>query len=364
MRTGAGIACMGARRAATSGSGKSSHTPHSATLGLRLPDGEMGFPGTLDARVTITLESRAALSFDIRARADRATPCSFTHHGYFRLDDGPDLRHHSLRLSAPEWLEVDADLIPTGRILPATGALDFSARRSLDGINLDHAFCLAPGTGPRPVAWLDSSATGLALCVETTAPGLQLYQRNISPPMALPGHTGAGMGQTRALRWRHKNGPMPPTIRIFPPPFCAPAARGTTAPAISSRPAREPVMIRTLGVCYYPEHWPEELWHEDARRMAEAGLTWVRIGEFAWSRLEPEPGRLDFGWMDRAIATLGAAGLRVVLGTPTATPPRWMLDRHPDMLARDAQGAPRNFGSRRHYCFQPSKAIWRNVAGS
>jgi len=108
---------------------------------------------------------------------------------------------------------------------------------------------------------------------------------------------------------------------------------------------------RTLGVCYYPEHWPEDLWPDDARRMAEAGLTRVRIGEFAWSRLEPEPGRLDFDWMDRAIATLGSAGLKVVLGTPTATPPRWMLDRHPDMLALDAQGRPRNFGSRRHYCF-------------
>lgn len=110
-------------------------------------------------------------------------------------------------------------------------------------------------------------------------------------------------------------------------------------------------MKRGLGVCYYPEHWPEEVWPDDAARMVEAGLTWVRIGEFAWSRLEPSPGALDFGWMDRAIAVLGEAGLRVVLGTPTATPPRWMLTRHPDMLARDAQGHPRGFGSRRHYCF-------------
>jgi beta-galactosidase len=84
---------------------------------------------------------------------------------------------------------------------------------------------------------------------------------------------------------------------------------------------------RALGVCYYPEHWDESLWPEDARRMAEAGLTWVRIGEFAWSRLEPSPGDLDFDWLDRAIETLGAAGLKVVLGTPTATPPRWMLTR-------------------------------------
>lgn len=110
-------------------------------------------------------------------------------------------------------------------------------------------------------------------------------------------------------------------------------------------------MKRTLGTCYYPEHWPEEIWQDDARRMAAAGLTWVRIGEFAWSRLEPDPGEMNWGWMDRAIETLGAAGLKVVLGTPTATPPRWMLDRHPDMLAVDAQGNPRKFGSRRHYCF-------------
>ena len=109
--------------------------------------------------------------------------------------------------------------------------------------------------------------------------------------------------------------------------------------------------MRRLGVCYYPEHWPEEIWADDARRMAEAGLTWVRIGEFAWSLMEPEPGRYDFGWLDRAIDILGAAGLKVVLGTPTATPPRWMLERHPDMLPVDAEGRARKFGSRRHYCF-------------
>ncbi|MCT8158908.1 beta-galactosidase [Pseudoruegeria sp. SHC-113] len=110
-------------------------------------------------------------------------------------------------------------------------------------------------------------------------------------------------------------------------------------------------MKRTLGVCYYPEHWPETQWAEDAARMAEAGLSWVRIGEFAWSRLEPTPGDLQFDWLDRAIDVLGAAGLKVILGTPTATPPRWMLAKHPDMLAVDEQGRPRGFGSRRHYCF-------------
>jgi beta-galactosidase len=108
---------------------------------------------------------------------------------------------------------------------------------------------------------------------------------------------------------------------------------------------------RRLGVCYYPEHWPEEVWPRDAARMAEAGLSLVRIGEFAWSRIEPEPGRLDWAWLDRAVEVLAGEGLRLVLGTPTATPPRWMVSRHPDMLPCGPDGAPRRFGSRRHYDF-------------
>ncbi len=110
-------------------------------------------------------------------------------------------------------------------------------------------------------------------------------------------------------------------------------------------------MKRTLGTCYYPEHWPEDIWPDDARRMVELGLTWVRIGEFAWSRIEPAPRQLDWGWLDRAVDILTGAGLQIVMGTPSATPPRWMLDKWPDMLAVDATGHSRGFGSRRHYCF-------------
>ena len=106
-----------------------------------------------------------------------------------------------------------------------------------------------------------------------------------------------------------------------------------------------------LGVCYYPEHWPESLWDKDAKRMRQAGLSWVRIGEFAWSRLEPEEGSFDWAWLERAIAILSAEGLHICLGTPSATPPRWMLDKFPDMEAVDQSGQPRKFGSRRHYDF-------------
>ncbi|WP_321924355.1 beta-galactosidase [Paraburkholderia guartelaensis] len=106
-----------------------------------------------------------------------------------------------------------------------------------------------------------------------------------------------------------------------------------------------------LGVCYYPEHWPEAMWKDDAARMKALGIAQVRIAEFAWSRIEPSPGEFDWGWLDRAIDTLGAAGLQVVMCTPTATPPKWLIDQHPDILPVGADGRVRGFGSRRHYDF-------------
>ena len=112
-----------------------------------------------------------------------------------------------------------------------------------------------------------------------------------------------------------------------------------------------------LGVCYYPEHWAEDAWADDARRMHAMGITFVRIGEFAWSRLEPEPGRLELDWLRRAMDTLHAAGLKIVLGTPTATPPKWLMDRHPEIAPVGPDGRVRGFGSRRHYTF--SSKVYR-----
>jgi beta-galactosidase len=116
-----------------------------------------------------------------------------------------------------------------------------------------------------------------------------------------------------------------------------------------------------LGVCYYPEHWPQAWWAEDARRMRALGIAYVRIGEFAWGRIEPSRDRFAWDWLDRAIDTLGEAGLKVMLGTPTATPPKWLMDEHPDIAPVDAEGRPRGFGSRRHYSFS-SEVYWRESA--
>ncbi len=115
-----------------------------------------------------------------------------------------------------------------------------------------------------------------------------------------------------------------------------------------------------FGVCYYPEHWPEARWATDARLMGEAGLEIVRIGEFAWAKMEPEDARYDWDWLDRAITTLADAGLQVVLGTPTATPPAWLTRAHPDILRVDAAGLRRNHGTRRHTC--PNSPTYRRYS--
>ena len=105
------------------------------------------------------------------------------------------------------------------------------------------------------------------------------------------------------------------------------------------------------GVCYYPEHWPKELWHKDAAAMVAAGISWVRIAEFSWILMEPEEGVYDFSWLDEAVDILGRAGLKIIMCTPTATPPKWLVDKMPDMLAIDEDGLVRGYGSRRHYSF-------------
>lgn len=106
-----------------------------------------------------------------------------------------------------------------------------------------------------------------------------------------------------------------------------------------------------IGADYYPEHWERERWEEDAQLMKKAGIQVIRIGEFAWSLYEPKEGVFQFDLMDAAIEFFGGQGIRIVLGTPSATPPKWMIDRYPEILPEDVYGRKKEFGSRKHYCF-------------
>ncbi len=106
-----------------------------------------------------------------------------------------------------------------------------------------------------------------------------------------------------------------------------------------------------LGVCYYPEHWAKGRWVKDAQEMRRIGIEYVRIGEFSWSTIEPTSEYFNWSWLDESLSILHDHGLKVILGTPTATPPKWLVDKYPSMLATDEQGRTRGFGSRRHYTF-------------
>ncbi len=105
-----------------------------------------------------------------------------------------------------------------------------------------------------------------------------------------------------------------------------------------------------VGVDYYPEQWSEDRWATDAKLMQEAGFNLVRLAEFAWVKLEPELGKFDFTWLDRAIAILSAHGLEVVLCTPTASPPAWLMSSDPTLFRVMPSGQAVTFGHRRGYC--------------
>lgn len=167
------------------------------------PEGNEGYPGTLEARVTYTLTERNQLVVDYHATADRATPVNLTHHSYFNLagHDAGDVREHVLVIDATRYLPVDAQMIPTGELRPVAGTpFDFRTRTPIGarieeddaqlaiGRGYDHCFVLGAGSSVgerataegnmRFAARVYEPSSGRVLEVWTTEPGLQLYTGN------------------------------------------------------------------------------------------------------------------------------------------------------------------------------------------
>lgn len=113
----------------------------------------------------------------------------------------------------------------------------------------------------------------------------------------------------------------------------------------------------TMGVCYYPEQWEESLWESDLKRMWDCGIRMIRIAEFAWSRFEPEEGKFTFDFLDHFLETVRKSGIRVILCTPTATPPAWASENYPEILNATKQGVLYRHGSRRHYNYNSPKYL-------
>ena len=133
-----------------------------------------------------------------------------------------------------------------------------------------------------------------------------------------------------------------------------------------------------FGVDYHPEQWvypyggtrekPEAVWERDVELMQTAGVNVVRMGEFTWGLCEPEEGKYQFGWLKRVMNLLGKAGIKVVLATPTAAPPLWLAQKHPEILPVDEHGLIKREGTRRAVCLNSnvywnySKLIVENMA--
>lgn len=105
----------------------------------------------------------------------------------------------------------------------------------------------------------------------------------------------------------------------------------------------------SLGTCYYPEHWDKKLWAEDLNRMLSNGISTIRIAEFAWSKVEPREGEFTYGFFDDFLQIVSETKMKVIFGTPTATPPAWLTEKYPEVLNCRMDGVKYRHGMRRHY---------------
>ena len=142
------------------------------------------------------------------------------------------------------------------------------------------------------------------------------------------------------------------------------ALAGLRHPLWALAPANAPNVTPTipllLGVDYYPDQTPESLWEEDARMMADFGITNVRIAEFAWALMEPAEGKFDFAWLKRSVDILHKHNIAVILGTPSAAPPPWLTVTYPEVVEVDSQGLPLHPGGRRFTC--PTNKTYRRLS--
>ena len=109
--------------------------------------------------------------------------------------------------------------------------------------------------------------------------------------------------------------------------------------------------LTTVGVYYYPEHWDQSQWDRDLKKIAEMGFEFTHFGEFAWAQLEPQEGVYDFKWLDKAVGIAAKYNLKIIMCTSTATPPVWLVRKHPDILATYEDGTKTDHGSRQHASF-------------
>lgn len=109
------------------------------------------------------------------------------------------------------------------------------------------------------------------------------------------------------------------------------------------------------GVYYYPEAWDSAQWDRDFQNMANMGFEFTHFAEFAWAMLEPAEDQYNFKWLDKSIELAAKHGIKVIMCTPTATPPVWLTKKYPEVLVVKENGQRAMHGTREHYSWSSKK---------
>lgn len=190
-----------------------------ATLTLDLPHGKGGFPGNRKISATFRVSAPASLSLEITATTDAPTLMNIANHSYWSLDGTATTEGHVLQIPADRYTPVDDKLIPTG-VAPVEGTgFDLRAGRVLkpsDAQRYDHNFCLSDTVGEMKPAALLRGASGVELRMETTDPGLQLFDAAPISSGDIPGHRGVPEGAFCGLALEAQGWPDAPNHADFP----------------------------------------------------------------------------------------------------------------------------------------------------
>lgn len=116
-----------------------------------------------------------------------------------------------------------------------------------------------------------------------------------------------------------------------------------------------PADLTTVGVYYYPEAWDSSQWDRDFAKMRAMGFEFTHMAEFAWAFMEPEEGKYQFDWLDKAVTLAAKNGLKVIMCTPTPAPPAWLTAKYPEVLLVKDDGIVARHGSRMHYSWSSPK---------
>lgn len=109
--------------------------------------------------------------------------------------------------------------------------------------------------------------------------------------------------------------------------------------------------LMTVGVYYYSEHWDSSEWERDIRQISAMGFEFIHLAEFAWAQMEPEEGKYDFKWLDQTIELAAKYNLKVVLCTPSATPPVWLGIKYPEIYVMNSSYLRSEHGTRANGSF-------------